>query len=45
MNAYEIADELEEKFGNEYAPKQFDIIKQAIVELRKLAKQLEEVSK
>jgi hypothetical protein len=34
MTAYEIAEELDEKYGNPLGPKQYDIIKSAIDMLR-----------
>ena len=45
MNALELADVLEDKFGNANAPKQYEIIKEAISELRRQAKEIEDLQK
>jgi hypothetical protein len=45
MNALELADELEDKFGNANAPKQYAIIKEAINELRRQAKEIQDLKK
>jgi len=45
MTALELADVLEDKFGNANAPKQYAIIKEAISELRRQAKEIEDLKK
>jgi hypothetical protein len=40
MTAYEIAKELDERYGNPLGPKQYDIIKSAIVMLRMQADEI-----
>lgn len=41
MTAFEIADELDIHYGNPLAPKQYDIIKEAIAMLRLQAEEIE----